>query len=219
MIVEFVGLPASGKTTLAKEIYKISNVNGRKVRYPLYELYRKSWLSRNLLKLFGVLMFVILNPIRAISLVSMIVNSDQSRFLDYFRLIFNNLYIFYIIKKFKSCDDYILLDEGIFHHGWAVQINAKKRFDIEGYIKIFNVEKQKVIHVKCDLKLITERMIARRKLNSRHQNIKKNIYEYEKSMMRTIDVLDDESILILRNENVIDINNNINTIINYLSLN
>ena len=55
IFVEFVGLPASGKTTIANGVF--SNLTEEAI-YPLKQLYEKNWFIRNLHKSRAVIFLV-----------------------------------------------------------------------------------------------------------------------------------------------------------------
>lgn len=181
LIVEFVGLPGSGKTTIAKEIYDRGNIAGNTVDYPLYIFYKKSWISRNVSKLLNIFFFAVVNPLVFLTIIKMVVTSGQKRPSDYFRLSLNSVYIISIIKKFSTSENIVLFDEGILHHGWAIKLGAKKSVDFEKYLRICGPDSI-IIHVFCDKEVVKERMINRGKLNSRHKFIKDDLEKSEKLM-------------------------------------
>ena len=171
MIVELIGLPASGKTTISTEIFR----EEENVVYPLNNLYKKSWLVRNLFKAFSIVSFICIHPTRTFRLIELIIQSHQKNKSDYLRLILNNLFIFKIISRYKSHSKVVLFDEGLLHHAWGIQIGAKKEFDYETYLKLAEYETTKIIYISCDTNSLIRRMNERGKLSRRHYEISKNI--------------------------------------------
>lgn len=194
MIVEFIGLPGSGKTTVAKEISRITSKNGLLVEYPLYDLYGEKWIKRNIIKALTILKVIIRLPIKALMLIAIILSSKQKKFTDNFRLIFNNLYLLEKIRYYSKSKKIILFDEGVFHHCWAINIGAEKQVDIDRYLKVFRNCSRKVIYIYCEIDIIANTIHSRDSDNKRMLYIKDNLKDFSIKMEKIVGSVDENSL-------------------------
>lgn len=216
MIVEFIGLPASGKSTLAKSIYnelKNKKTYNIEIIYPLSELYKKKWITRNVFKLFAVIKHCILNFKDLIKVYTVVTKSQQKNRSDIYRLIFNLLFYLHNINNFKNSNKLVIFDEGLAHHLWAISINSEvndlkyiENF-IEGYIEDYIAM---IIKVECPLHIVQERMLARRDNNSRHIHLANNLKKSYDNLNEIIKLFikNKQSFIVVRNENESDITKN-----------
>lgn len=215
MILEFIGLPASGKTTLAKKVYKELNKDGN-VIYPLYSLYQKRWFTRNLYKIIFVTFYCLINIKMLFQVISIIAKSRQFRMIDNFRLTFNLLFFLSVREIYKNSDKIVIFDEGIVHHIWAVCVNSKSKESYKLFRKLAN-KIDVTVKVECPLNLIQERMNSRKNINERHTNFKKDIDRISNMMQNVLNYFDSEgffmkSILIV-NKDAFDLDSNCELII------
>lgn len=163
MIVEFIGLPASGKTSIAQYIYEQKVVGNKKVRYPLFDLYRTSWLIRNIIKTLHVIRYIIIQPSIAISLFSNIYNLRQNSMRDLIKVWFNYVFFISMYLKYKNSDDIILFDEGFLHNIWAIQYASKNKFNNISFDRfiIDNYRPNIVIKISCKPEIVVNRLLLR----------------------------------------------------------
>jgi adenylate kinase family enzyme len=185
VIIEFIGLPASGKTTIAKEFNnKISESS--KVIYPLYSLYKKNWIHRNLYKTIFVILFCIPQFNLMKKVISLVIKSRQIQVADNFRLIFNFLFFLSIREKYKNNNNIVIFDEGLVHHIWAVSVNSKFPNPYVLFSEIIN-KIDLTVKVDCPLDLIKARMERRIDTNNRHFNFINNIERIDDTMQNVIE--------------------------------
>lgn len=226
MIVEFIGLPASGKTTIAKGIYYNFKQESYNIRYPLLEVYKLSWLKRNLYKSVKVLSYSIKNFNKTFLFSKLIFSYRQVRLGDYFRILFNNIYFFSIQEQYSCSKDIIIFDEGSIHHIWAITLGAVNEVNLQEIIKYYKVA-DLTIYVKVDEKILKQRNkkritkdedIQKNKLNYRHRYIISNIEKESKNINKILfEIKKDRTsknkkIMITTNDSTDDLEKNINFI-------
>ncbi|MEC1719112.1 hypothetical protein [Schinkia azotoformans] len=163
MIVEFIGLPASGKTTIAKHIHLQDSIGNKKVKYPLYNIYKYSWFKRNLFKSLSVLKYIVVNPYKSFKLYMAIFKTNQSSWADLIKVYFNYIFLIVNYLKYKNCDDIILFDEGFLHNMWAILYasnNKSDSIDLKEFI-VNGCLPNIVIKVDCNAEIIIERLFSR----------------------------------------------------------
>ncbi len=163
MIVEFIGLPGSGKTTIAKNVYFQKSIALRKIRYPLFFLYRKSWFKRNIIKSFKVTKYVLCNYFKSISILKSIYDTNQNSIIQIIRLYFNFMFLLATYGEFKECDDVIIFDEGLLHFMWAIQYASENQLDsinIRQFMD-YGIQPDVVVKIDCDANTVFERLILR----------------------------------------------------------
>ncbi|ADD03730.1 uncharacterized protein Nmag_0133 [Natrialba magadii ATCC 43099] len=135
-VVEFVGLPGTGKTTLSRGVAKKLTTRGVHVTEPTYELETRSTVRRVALKSRTAAVGFGRYPSAGLSASRAVFNTDQQSLTDYIRVLFNLLYITGTITKRRSAGGACLLDQGVYqgiwsagfrsHHKWAKILD---RFD------------------------------------------------------------------------------------------
>lgn len=216
MIVEFIGLPGSGKSTLEKCIYNEGEcIGGKDTKHPLMELDSKKWIKRNLLKFFVILGYAVTKPKKTLEICTTIIESKQKNKYDYIRLIFNSLYIFYMYDTYKNSRDIIFFDEGLVHNSWAIRVNAIREFDVVKYYKIAGITSSLII-VNSNHEIIKTRIALRDNINERIKDIIDNIDCSSKSLDYCVRNIDDNRKLLLVNNNTNDLDKNISMIHDFL---
>jgi adenylate kinase family enzyme len=169
MIVEFIGLPASGKSTLVKHLLT-NYANTNLVIYnPFLEIYSQSWLKRNVIKAKEISVFSFWNTTIVFKLVKVIIASEQRSFKDFIRVLFNFLYFFVLYGKYSKSNDIILFDEGYLHNIWAVIYSSKNKQVVLDNVFAFDITPNILIKVECSNEVILERLLQR-KSNTRIEN-------------------------------------------------
>ncbi len=164
MIVEFVGLPASGKTTVAKSVFNECNSSDRSVTYPLYTLYEKTWLYRNIIKSAGVLSFAIYNPKKIINLLHIIYKANQSSYYVMFKLLFNFTYYMRCYSIHSKTNNIVIYDEGFIHNIWAVMYSSGKictASDMKEFIR-FGCLPDVIVKIDCEISTVLDRLLTRK---------------------------------------------------------
>lgn len=227
MIVDFIGLPASGKTTICKKVYTRLKEESIKINYPLMEIYEIPWGRRNLYKGLKVLSYIVKNFKKTFSFSKIIFSYGQARKIDYFRIIFNNIFLFSIQDKYKNSNEVYIIDEGVIHHIWAITIGALKEIDIIKLLSYYETA-DLTICVNVSEETINKRNQNRnfknedkqkRRLNDRHKYILSNIDKESKRITKILDNIEQYKmkqnknyVLNINNNDIYDLDNNTNKI-------
>jgi len=190
MIVEFIGLPSSGKTTFIKQIQK-HHKGALEIKHPLNELYNKSWFLRNIIKTKFLLSNVFLNKKSIYECIKIFNSIEGVKKGESFKRMFNNIfYIVFYNSIQKSEEKIYMFDEGILHHCWATYLNnnSEKVIDFSTCINLFEPS-DLLIYMRMDKEIAIERNMNRNmknnrknKLNKRHLEFLTNINEEIKKM-------------------------------------
>lgn len=193
MIIEFVGLPASGKTTIAEKMSDNLKSCNIAVNCGFFSLYRWSWWKRNLHKLLKIIHFTVRKENRSLAarFSIAILRTRQRSFVDYLRLIFNNLYLFSASDELRVSDHITILDEGSIQHIWAIASGARGELSLRKMMTYYQCP-DIVIYVSVDEDIMIERNRNRVKnenmnyrLNRRHRRIVSDVAR-QKQIMENI---------------------------------
>lgn len=167
ILVEFVGLPASGKTTIAERLC-LQNENFKNItpQRAKFKVKRKETILRH----FSALNYLVKNPVFSYRLLSIIRNSEQISIDDIRATYVNLLYKLNIYRKVTS-EHINVMDEGLLHALMSIVITAKNREKL--------VEKLKQdfrINIKADRWIIiyvdNDEAVTLSRLKGRTQNSK-----------------------------------------------
>lgn len=181
ILIEFVGLPASGKTTIAEHLCiqdkRFKNITPQRPKFKRKQqetIYRHS----------SALIYLITNPALSYRLFNMIRNSKQPSINDIRATYVNLLYKLSLYSKVTS-KHINLMDEGMLHALMSVVITAKnKKYLIKKIKEIisFNNKTHRwvVIYVDNDEAVTLERLKNRFQNDMNHHRILK--YKLEKDL-------------------------------------
>jgi adenylate kinase family enzyme len=169
MIVEFIGLPASGKSTLVKHVLTNEASRDFVICNPFIDIYGHSWLKRNVNKAKEIFIYSFSNITKAFKLLKLISASEQRSLKDFLRVSFNFLYFFVLYDKYSESKDIILFDEGFLHNIWAVIYSSRDKQAVLDKVFTFNNLPDILIKVDCSNQIILERLLQR-KSNTRIEN-------------------------------------------------
>lgn len=161
MIIEFVGYPSSGKSSIINHLdskYEVVTENG-------------NWLLRNIYKFYKCISYSLLNLKKCWNVISLIHRSRQKRKCDFFRLALNNIYLLSFYNK-KDENKNIIVDEGIVQHLWAIMIGSTNEFNIENYLSLFQGEIV-VVYIKISSDKFVERFYSRDVKNGKKYKVNK----------------------------------------------
>lgn len=164
MIVEFLGLPATGKTSLAKEYIKLQKRKDINIEYPLENLYKKPWFTRNINKMSSFVKYILNNPKKSMLALHTIIRLEQETWKDIVKVYFN--YIF-LVSQYNRCskqDQIYIFDEGIVHTIWSIIFKAKKQIRKDQLeILLDNIKLCKnIVRVEVEETLIEKRLYTRK---------------------------------------------------------
>lgn len=220
MIVEFIGLPASGKSTLAKELFEYRSLKDRKVIYPLNSLYSQSWFQRNLIKFKSVFRYLIINKKESLNILKVLIKSDQKFHIDVYKLWFNWMFINHFYRKYSGNENVVIIDEGFLHTIWNAIVGANNKTVIEEYIEPKHCL---LIYVEVNKNELLSRNSIRNvknnrryKFNRRHKLILENIDNFNKYINKMICGIsnrkDQTKVIRICNDTLDDKNSNIKKI-------
>lgn len=170
MIVEFAGLPASGKTTLVKKLRNSADFESKKMVFPLIELYEKTWLKRNYYKILMVGRYFFLNFRKSTQFINLLFQYEQTNKVNYLRLTLNNLFLFAIQEKYKDSSDIVIFDEGAIQHLWGITLDRKKERDIVPFFKYYTFP-DVIVFTDVSNECLTERNLYRGQKNNQKNEI------------------------------------------------
>lgn len=174
VLIEFVGLPGSGKTSVVKQMLEANS--DYKHLWRFREEYRFKFFE-TIHRHFRALFFLIFNFPIALNIFKIVNKSKQLSKSNYRAVLVNLLYKRSYYKNIK--DGVQVMDEGIIHALISLLISSKnKNLDFNDIESIFPNSKAflwVVIHVNCDMDVLLERLRLRD--NGQHRIFKYNLEE------------------------------------------
>jgi len=111
MVIEFVGLPGSGKSTIAKLVHENLAQKGMKVESPTYHVTHELGGGRRKAEKFvSAMTFILSSPGLAWSFLAFICSTKQARASDTAKLWLHMAFLAGVIRDRNNC--YLLLDQG-----------------------------------------------------------------------------------------------------------
>ncbi len=124
MIVEFIGLPGVGKTTLSRSVAVDLKSREISVYHPNYKCDIYSTPRRVTSKARFVIQNLRTNPRLSLTMMQKVVQSGQKSLDDFARVLFNIYYILGLTNSFDSRSGITLLDQGIYQARWSVGLQS-----------------------------------------------------------------------------------------------
>lgn len=197
VFIEFFGLAGSGKSTLVN----LACEEKKSILENVDCIYTVGKKKPKFLKMFSIFCFFIIHPIKSFKALIAILQSSQSTFMDFIKVLVNWLNILSLFYSKKK----IIIDQGLFQAFWSVQLTAKKTNFFNDYFEksILNKSKSKIFIFIIDINAHTSKDRILRRDNdfsrikkeyllnnddfimrsySTFNDIKKNIFEYEKKL-------------------------------------
>lgn len=214
LVIEFIGMPGSGKSTLCDYVY-----DELKNEYDIInftsEITKKNKNLRIIIKLYYLVTFFLIHPSLVIKLFLMIYRTGQKTFNDLVKVSFNLYFILGVLEKKKN--KIILLDQGLLQSFWSISFNSKRNENTEIVKLLKDYFPNLVIKVSVKKEVLKNRLLTRNG-NSRLESEKiKFDSNYLKSINFFKDICDyinryNLEYLNLDNNTKIDLNNNIESI-------
>lgn len=165
MIVEFLGVSGSGKTTVAKKLKSEWENAGIKVVWDTYELYANhGWLTRNLRKAGRIMAFSLSHPRWIVGIYSFIRHKIRKTD-DFFIPLFNGIYLKSILDYAKTDSQIHIFDEGPLQWLWGIKLREKsevKQEDVKKIYKMFDY-RSRIYVIETDPSTIESRLLNRNK--------------------------------------------------------
>lgn len=170
VVIEFVGLPGVGKSTLSHRVAEILQQRGWQVDQPTYSVDHKmrTW-ERLLLKLRLVSGEAILHPACAVRSVKAILATRQASAADFIRLTVNWLFMSSLLRKTDRRTGVHMFDEGLLNALWSIGFSARSAdtVGILGELARQRTTPVVVALIEADIAAVRERLDLRRNGHSR----------------------------------------------------
>lgn len=171
MLIEFFGLPGSGKSTLSRHVASLLRARGHHVVETTYNLdHCSQGIGRLWAKSGHVARYTMINPYRAASDLAGVVASHQTATADLAKSAFNWMFISALASHPRSPDRVTLLDQGLAQAMWSIALAARRK----SWLRLVSSEPSRralcpdmIIHIRAALPTIGERLASRKRLASR----------------------------------------------------
>lgn len=163
-IIEFVGLPGVGKTTVSRKAAEELSAREIPVSEPTQELEVRPGLDRVLSKARFAATSFLLNPGIGVAQSRAVLGTDQQSATDFVRVLFNLLYITGVMTTHSSDDGACLLDQGLYQGVWSVGFRSSDEWSeiLERFSKLLRgVRPDLVVFVEADEAIIADRLHER----------------------------------------------------------
>lgn len=171
MLIEFFGLPGSGKTTLSHDVANLLRARGITVSEDTYNLdHRFRRPGRLLVKLSHFLYYLGRNPRRGLFAISSIILTKQATLIDLCKSLLNWMFIASISSRERRDDTITILDQGISQAVWSIGFAAQRETWLEMALAKDQWEALKpdmIVHIRADHQTIANRLATRKIRTSR----------------------------------------------------
>jgi thymidylate kinase len=165
MLIEFFGLPGSGKSTMSRMSADLLEARGLTVEEVTFELdHRRKAHRRILTKLVHILRFAARYPVRAIGDGIVVASSGQATWKDGCKALFNWLFIASIAARKRAASQIVMLDQGVAQALWSVRFAARRDAGLDAMLRRARraaLLPDLVVHVRTDLHVVGDRLSAR----------------------------------------------------------
>jgi len=129
MIVEFVGVPGVGKSTLSRRTAAVLTREHLQVAEPVRRIDDRTDLPRVLSKGRFVIEHVLRHPRTALLITHALLSTNQTLYTDHVRVIFNLQYVSGIVARARSNHGVTLLDQGPYQGVWSVGLRSSSDWE------------------------------------------------------------------------------------------
>ena len=166
-IVDFTGLPGSGKSYLAEELYHSLARQGIETRNPLGSITRLPLCKRLPLKVAFAMYFITTSPVHAGETLRLLRVFRQRTVRDTCGSLLNLLFVFGVIAYYRQKPIVLILDQGVMQAAASV-LYAVKGFQERHIHQLSWVPLPTVlVEVRCDLSTLFARLRSRTVRQSR----------------------------------------------------
>ncbi|QZY55340.1 AAA family ATPase [Crassaminicella profunda] len=233
LIIEFVGLPGSGKSTIVNQVVKKCREIEIDIVQPGSEIINEtSRVIRNIKKLNPSLKYLIDNQKQSYEFIKGIRKNNIKSIRDHYKMIYYYIFIASMIHKAKVCPKINFLDEGMFQVLWAINFLSKDnnwtyllekvvRYDLlPDIIFLVEADKEEVfdrLDKRNSGKLVTNLKKGgselERRLNSKNLNKAYGVYaEAKRNILSLSEKTEKLEVFQITNNEIDDLNENVEKI-------
>lgn len=196
--IEFIGNPGCGKSTIANKLCDYLSRD-----HKVFNLGESININKKLLYTF---FFIVLHPVKFISLLNSIIKTKQPNSKTLFKMVVNMSYLYGVINKLNSKNyDYVVLDQGLIQGLWSIDLEANLSMNRDSTIKKLPLN-YSLIYIDVDNKSILERLNGRESNFSRFEkNMDKIDLERSNSKLQELYNCFESRKFIFNNNNAIEI--------------
>lgn len=126
-IVEFIGLPGCGKSTISNNLTALLIKDGFKVNNLSYKIGKMGKTKRFLYKSSFVFLYFTQHPFLFFNYFKFVIKARQSSIKNFITTYINLIFVLSLYDNYnkKSKYDFVLFDQGIFQAFWSVKISSQ----------------------------------------------------------------------------------------------
>jgi thymidylate kinase len=174
MLVEFFGLPGSGKSTLSNMVAALLVQRGVTAREATHALNNRTGkVSRAARKAGHIARYVLARPRAAFRTTLQIYRTRQQSLGDVVRICCNSLFVHSVATRCEHADAVVLMDEGATQALWSIGLGAQSQgwLDLVLRDEMLTRRPDMVVFVQADEQTIKRRLAGRREKVSRLQDM------------------------------------------------
>lgn len=163
-IIEFVGVPGSGKTTISNNVADKLSSRGITVAEPIYDINTNPPILRVLSKARFLFTMFIRDTGTVLAISRVVIGTGQQTKTDQIRVLFNLLYVFGVVTKYRYNHRITLLDQGPYQGVWSVGFRSSHEWTgvLERFSKPLQIANPDlIVFVEADEKTISDRLNER----------------------------------------------------------
>jgi len=185
LMIEFIGLPGSGKSTISKQVAEELRYSHIILDNFISNKLQKSYLYRVIWKVKFIVKEIVLHPVFYLKQINCILKTKQNTFEDFIKVTSNWIIIIGQWQKNKKMGNSIISDQGIIQAAWSIFFSAKEDICVEKYLDQIELPDM-VFYIKVNREIMNLRLAKRITKQSRMG--KKINFDNEGIYLKSIDI-------------------------------